>query len=362
MNAFLMAKAAGLALTSEKGRSALVTILCALLMPLILIALAIMGMADGAAEHNRAAVMVCFDDSIQIPDSADRSFQEHILEMRECFAALDRAAEALEYQEEEDVEPLDVIRMKAVFYGLLYEQEQLVLTDEEVAEFMNCFVEYEERTREISTEEGEDGETKTETYMAAFPITDLQQIFRNTAAHLHRSISYEDQAECMEVYYMVQYGDVSRAAGSDELIGILIGSDSKYIGGTAGSPFSFDWRSCVTSEFTDRVNPISGRQEHHTGLDMAAPRGTGIRAVAAGTVILARYGHPSYGNYLVIDHGGGVTTLYAHCTVLTVGTGQTVSAGEEIAKVGSTGNSTGNHLHLEVRENGTLVNPRTFLQ
>ena len=82
---------------------------------------------------------------------------------------------------------------------------------------------------------------------------------------------------------------------------------------------------------------------------MAAPKGTEIRAAANGTVLLARYGHASYGNYVVVGHGGGVTTLYAHCSALNVTVGQAVSAGDVIAFVGSTGDSTGDHLHLEVK-------------
>ena len=80
-----------------------------------------------------------------------------------------------------------------------------------------------------------------------------------------------------------------------------------------------------------------------------------------GTVLLARYGHASYGNYVVVGHGGGVTTLYAHCSALNVTVGQAVSAGDVVAFVGSTGDSTGDHLHLEVNDNGTLKNPREYL-
>lgn len=83
--------------------------------------------------------------------------------------------------------------------------------------------------------------------------------------------------------------------------------------------------------------------------------------VTVGTVLLARYGHASYGNYVVVGHGGGVTTLYAHCSALNVTVGQAVSAGDVVAFVGSTGDSTGDHLHLEVNDNGTLKNPREYL-
>ena len=149
---------------------------------------------------------------------------------------------------------------------------------------------------------------------------------------------------------------------SDGLIAGLVQDDSpEYIGGTFVSPLAGGWKNRVTSEMGGRYSPITGKWEGHRGLDMAAPKGTEIRAAANGTVLLARYGHASYGNYVVVGHGGGVTTLYAHCSALNAAVGQAVSAGDVIAFVGSTGDSTGDHLHLEVNDNGTLKNPREYL-
>lgn len=122
----------------------------------------------------------------------------------------------------------------------------------------------------------------------------------------------------------------------------------------------------------DLIKPISGtissrfgvrssiRVSAHTGLDIAAPKGTPIKAAAAGTVIYAGY-KGSYGNLVVISHGNGVQTYYGHCSTLCVSAGDTVSQGAVIAKVGSTGNSTGNHLHLEVRLNGIALNPQNYV-
>ena len=99
----------------------------------------------------------------------------------------------------------------------------------------------------------------------------------------------------------------------------------------------------------------------HTGLDVAAPTGTAIHAAAGGTVTLVNYSNVSYGNYVKISHGNGVETLYAHCSTINVTEGQSVAQGETIATVGSTGNSTGSHLHLEIRKNGTTLNPQNYL-
>jgi murein DD-endopeptidase MepM/ murein hydrolase activator NlpD len=116
----------------------------------------------------------------------------------------------------------------------------------------------------------------------------------------------------------------------------------------------------LSSKFGMRNHPILRRSRMHTGQDIAAPSGTSIKAAAAGTVITSgRMG--GYGNVVIISHGGGMTTLYAHCSRLLVKAGQKVSRGQTIAKVGSTGLSTGPHLHFEVAINGKKVDPRKYL-
>ncbi len=112
----------------------------------------------------------------------------------------------------------------------------------------------------------------------------------------------------------------------------------------------------MSSGFGMRTHPISGRRKMHTGVDWAAPTGTPIRAAGSGRVITAAYLR-GYGNTIVIDHGGGISTLYGHCSRLYARVGQDVKQGERIAAVGSTGYSTGPHLHFEVRINGKPVNP-----
>lgn len=364
---------AAAALTDKKTWKALAVLASLCLVPLFLILAVILSMASSAAEHNRATVIASFDPSITIPDSVPAEFSNHIAAMRQCFAAIDRAVAELEIPE--DAPELDITLIKAIYFGLFNEQDTPTLNDDSALTFVECFITYEERVREEETDSDESAEDNTEesdedaeedespeTYQAAIPITDMPTVFQNVAQHLHRSITGETQSACMEVYYIIKYGDASRANQADALLAALVDGDTEYIGGTAGSPFSFDWHDRVTSEFGGRRDPITGQWDGHTGLDLSAPYGTPIRAVAAGKVILARYGHPSYGNYIVLDHGGGVVTLYAHCSELTAYVGQQVNAGDQIAKVGSTGRATGNHLHIEVQVNGERKNPRTFLQ
>jgi murein DD-endopeptidase MepM/ murein hydrolase activator NlpD len=134
-------------------------------------------------------------------------------------------------------------------------------------------------------------------------------------------------------------------------------------GGDFASPLGAGWRSMVTSEFGWRPNPFGGGGgEGHSGLDMGAPKGTPIQAARTGVVSYVKdSGSSGYGYHLAIDHGDGMVTLYAHCSKVYIRSGQTVQQGDVIAAVGSTGRSTGNHLHLEVRIGGKKVNPRQFL-
>jgi len=117
----------------------------------------------------------------------------------------------------------------------------------------------------------------------------------------------------------------------------------------------------VEGRITSRFGHMSSRRSGaHTGTDIACPQGTPIKAVASGTVTFAER-NGSYGNLIKVDHGNGVETWYAHCTELYGTVGQQVNAGDVIATVGSTGNSSGNHLHLEIRVNGSAINPQKYL-
>lgn len=116
----------------------------------------------------------------------------------------------------------------------------------------------------------------------------------------------------------------------------------------------------VSSNFGPRVHPVTGRQHVHSGLDFAAPLGTPIGAAAAGTVTFAGV-RGGYGNLVIVEHGDGRETRYAHADRLLVRPGQHVAAGEKVATVGATGTATGPHLHLEVRVGGRAVDPAPLL-
>lgn len=116
----------------------------------------------------------------------------------------------------------------------------------------------------------------------------------------------------------------------------------------------------IISSFGNRIDPFTKRRAFHSGIDYPAPRGTPIHASAGGRVIFSGY-RSQYGNTVEIDHGGGLVTRYAHAASLLVKVGQVVMPGEQIAKVGSTGRSTGPHLHFEILRDGRFVDPRIYL-
>lgn len=136
-------------------------------------------------------------------------------------------------------------------------------------------------------------------------------------------------------------------------------SSGSYVGGKMAWPVPSSGR--ISSYFGWRIHPIFHTKKLHTGLDIAAPAGVNVVAASSGTVIYSGW-LGSYGNTVMIDHGGGMVTLYAHNSSTVVRVGQSVGTGAVIAKIGSTGNSTGPHLHFEVRKNGEYIDPLPWIR
>lgn len=150
----------------------------------------------------------------------------------------------------------------------------------------------------------------------------------------------------------------AQIAESKRLEGVIknLSKRKKYVGGSMVWPCPSSYT--VTSAYGMRKHPILRKYKMHTGIDIGADKGSSIVAANKGTVIMAHYDKSGgYGNMVVIDHGDGITTLYAHASKILVKVGDEVKVGQVIAKVGSTGLSTGNHLHFEVRVNGETKNP-----
>lgn len=167
---------------------------------------------------------------------------------------------------------------------------------------------------------------------------------RTTAHHLHEDIDeLEKQQARIEARIRAAQNPTATATDPGPIRG--------------GGRFIWPINGPITSSFGWRTSPVT---RFHQGLDIGAPNGTPIRAGGSGTVIMAGY-NGGYGNFTCIDHGGGVSTCYAHQSSIGVSTGQSVSQGQVIGAVGNTGFSFGAHLHFEVRVNGSAVQPLNYL-
>jgi murein DD-endopeptidase MepM/ murein hydrolase activator NlpD len=176
-------------------------------------------------------------------------------------------------------------------------------------------------------------------------LTNKNQVAAKQSEVLKNNKALQEQIDAL-------YAEANRM--TKEILGLQGGGD--YFGGIMTWPV----QGRITSPFGARINPITKKQEFHTGIDIAAKSGTAVLAANSGTIIKAAWNN-SYGNMVMVDHGGGIVTLYAHNSALLVKTGDVVSKGQSIAKAGSTGMSTGPHVHFEVRVNGQYKNPIDWL-
>lgn len=172
---------------------------------------------------------------------------------------------------------------------------------------------------------------------------------------------HADEAEYAKAYEIAEADEkkIQRELQEQAAREAKNGTQTKYTGtGKFVWPVPASHR--VTSKYGYRIHPVYKTRKFHAGIDIGAGYGSDIVAAEAGTVTTATYGS-GYGKYVVVSHGSGITTLYAHCSSILVKVGDKVSRGQVIAKVGSTGVSTGNHLHFEVRINGKTTDPLTYV-
>ena len=372
-----LVKAAILALTDENTRKKIGWVLAAILSPVILLIAFLCALGSGTASHNLSVVELCFYGG-KVPSETPDEYRAYIEEMRAGFNLLDGSIENInELTEGED--GLDEIRVKALFYALYFgadnpeanatqgfldcfvAYEERTSTpdeedsEEELEESYTVAITYEERTRTVTVEH-EDGTIteEEETYTVAVSIEDLEVIYQNIRSTMGVEATEDQRSNAESIYSLIRYG---YTGGSS-----FEGADVPFIGADGFcSPIGENWRSVVTSEFGNRIDPITGQRRGHTGMDLAVPTGTPIRAALPGTVTVSTYNRGGYGYYIMIDHGDGLSTLYGHCSQLLASVGRIVNAGDVVALSGSTGRSTGPHLHFEVRVNGQRTNPRGYL-
>lgn len=184
---------------------------------------------------------------------------------------------------------------------------------------------------------------------------EAQQMINKLQSDIATSQAYQEQNEKLRAQFLEELEKRVKELEEEQKR-----RNSKYVGGEMMWPVPLDY-TLVTSGCVWRTSPITGRAEFHNGIDIPAKLGTPVYAANAGTVVIAT-SHWSYGNYIMIDHGGGIFTLYAHNSQLLVKVGDTVKKGQTIAKVGSTGSSTGNHCHFSVRKDGQYIDPMQYFK
>ncbi len=225
----------------------------------------------------------------------------------------------------------------------IYSSDQTVLSDLE-----DAHQEVEQKKQEVETLQAELKTSKEETEKSKATVEAKKAEIAQSNEELDKMID-ADKAEADALVAELQK---SKTVSSS--------SDSTYSGGVLAWPVPGYGR--ITSPFGYRNHPISGSYKMHTGIDIGTSGATPpIVAANGGTVIYSGW-KGGYGKAIMIDHGGGIVTLYAHCSSLHVSKGASVSRGQTIANVGSTGNSTGPHLHFEVRQDGAYKNPLNYLR
>ena len=238
-----------------------------------------------------------------------------------------------------------------------YDQEQLAIyiKNKELVEACKTALEEEQEVLEEAKAEVEEEEAGLETLIAEkeAQITSYQTDINNKEEAIA-----EYEADIAEQNSTIAALEAAAEAEKKQLEE-LNQPQVTYDGGMFQMPLASYKR--VSSEYGYRIHPTLGVNKFHNGVDFAANSGTPIMAAYGGTVVGAGY-NSSMGNYVMINHGDGLYTIYMHASELYVSSGQTVSKGETIAAVGSTGRSTGPHLHFSVRLNGEYVNPWNYLR
>lgn len=305
--------------------------------------------------------------------------ENQLTQKSEDIAAAQADLEAAQEQEARQYEDMKV-RIRFMYENRQTSYMEALFTAEDIADFLNAaeyisqiqnydrqkLLEYGETVEMIADLEAqleqEYADIQTMKATVESEKTSVASLMRQKESELAGLADDIKDAQSEADYYAAEIqaqeemiAAIRRAEAEKAAAGVV---NNPYTGGAFVWPCPSSTR--VTSDYGARISPTSGASSNHKGIDIGASYGADIVAAAAGTVKTASYSSAA-GNYVMIDHGGGLYTVYMHASSLTVSAGQSVSAGQTIAKVGSTGISTGNHLHFGVSLNGSYVSPWSYL-
>ena len=235
--------------------------------------------------------------------------------------------------------------------------------EQQLDTFENQLEFYHQKARELEERIDELNETREEIYnmlseSAGRPITRHISNASMGGPHIALMARYDEASETLDT---VLEGLESRISEQFLAYDSLLSEAKEIMLYLEARPSIWPVRGTVTSEMGNRPDPFGSGLESHTGIDIAVPTGTDVRATAYGTIIFSGW-EGGYGYLVIIDHGHGYETFYGHNSNLLLDVGDRVSRGDIIAESGSTGRSTGPHVHYEVRRNGELKNPRDFMR
>ncbi len=251
------------------------------------------------------------------------------------------------------------------FLGMLnrvtYEEALVEYDRKQLDEFISTreYIELCERQLQVEKEYLDAAKVSVENEQAALEA--LVEAKKQEIESYERSIASKEQAIREYEADIAQQNEIIRQlekAVEEEKKKLQQSSAPIYNGGTFAFPLASYTR--ISDDYGWRIHPILNTKQFHNGVDFAAPKGTKIFAAYDGVVVAATYSN-TMGNYVMIDHGSGIYTIYMHASALYVAKGDVVAKGQHIAGVGTTGRSTGNHLHFSVRKNGNYVSPWDYL-
>lgn len=307
-------------------------------------------------------------------NSSQTELEELNTKITELQSSIDEVEKKLAVAEEKYYKQKDIAEQRLV---AIYEEGEtqyldVVLTSRSISDFLsNYFLvtelatydseileDLEKQKKEIETDKKKLDTSKQELATIKANQTKTATILENTKTVRENFIAKLTEEEKKIQTDIDEYTRRFEEVNAEILQLALQGIDTKYIGGVLAWPVPGYTR--ISSKYGMRTHPITGVYKLHTGVDISAPMGANFIAANDGIVTKAGM-NSAYGNMVIIDHGGGISTLYAHGSEILVHVGQTVKKGESVLKVGSTGYSTGPHAHFEVRINGVVTDPMPYI-
>lgn len=357
---------------SEKGRKVIAGTLVLVVSPLVLISMFIGGFGGSALEHNKQTINTVFND-LTLDENIPEEFKNQVNEMKLAFKKIDDEIAEIT-SKLDDGQSLDEQYIKSILFAEKFGDESFNADSFDSGAYILETINIEIRETIIEDDPvTEEDEYQVISKEVAVPV-DRQTLHERSSSFLSVVIDRVEEEKIMQVYTLlgniIEEEDIKLEGGgsADALVKILLPNSYKkeFVGGSFGSPFADGWRNKVTSEYGNR-SPITLpdgtiTSTAHTGMDMGAPHGTSVLSINDGVVVAVKHTSVGLGIYCIVDHGGGTLSVYGHNSKILVSLGEGVIKGQAIAEVGKSGYATGNHLHLQIYQNGKLINPRNILE